>query len=169
MPETTRHRQAFDAYWRLGAERSIEGLHAALTATGKAPTLRTLFEWSRRYRWQHRIAGLERQARRAEDEARVRALGDMYERQAKEGLLLQQRGTEWLAAMEGADATAEAAIRAVVEGARLERVARGEPTERQEIQNVEGNERLAALTDEEVDHLVELAEGDLGGENKKGS
>ena len=169
MPETTRHRQAFDAYWRLGAERSIERLHAALTAAGKAPTLRTLYEWSRRFRWQYRIADLERKARRTEDEARIQALADMYERQAKEGLLLQQRGTEWLAAMEGEDATAEAAIRAVVEGARLERVARGEPTERQEIHNAEGNEKLSALTDEEVDHLVELAEGDLGGEDAEGS
>ena len=169
MPETTRHRQAFDAYWRLGAERSIERLHAALTAAGKAPTLRTLYEWSRRFRWQYRIADFERKARRAEDEARVQALGDMYERQAREGLLLQQRGTEWLAAMEGEDATADTAIRAITEGARLERIARGEPTDRQEVQHAEGNERLAELTDEEVDHLVELAEGDLGGENEERS
>ena len=169
MPETTRHRQAFETYWRLGSERSIERLHAALTAAGKAPTVRTLYEWSRRYRWQHRIAGLERQARRAEDEARVKALVEMHERQAKEGLLLQQRGTQWLAAMEGDDATADAAIRAITEGARLERVARGEPTDRQEVQHVEGNERLAALTEEEIEYLVELAEGDLGGESKEGS
>ena len=169
MPETTRHRQAFDTYWRLGAGRSIERLQAALTAAGKAPTLRTLYEWSTRYRWQYRLADLERKARRAEDEARVKALGDMYERQAKEGLLLQQRGTQWLAAMEGEDATADAAIRSIVEGARLERIARGEPTDRQEIQNVERNERLSELTDEEVDHLLEIAEGALGGEDEEGS
>ena len=169
MPETTRHRQAFDAYWRLGAERSIERLHAALAAAGKAPTVRTLYEWSTRYRWQYQVADLERQARRAEKEVRIQALGDMYERQAKEGLLLQQRGTQWLAAMEGEDATADAAIRAVVEGARLERIAMGEPTDIQEVQDGQGNERLSELTDEEVDHLVELAEGDLGGEDEEGS
>ena len=65
MAETTRHREAFDAYWRLGGERSIERLHAVLGARGKAPTDRTLYEWSRRFRWQDRIARLEREAKRA--------------------------------------------------------------------------------------------------------
>ena len=29
MAESTRQREAFDSYWQLGAERSIERLHAA--------------------------------------------------------------------------------------------------------------------------------------------
>ncbi len=165
MAETTRHREAFDAYWRLGAERSIERLHGVLVARGKAPTLRTIYEWSRRFRWQDRIAQLERQAKQAEDEARLQALREMYERQAKEALLLQQRGTEWLAGMNKEKATADAAIRAIVEGARLERLARGEPTERQEVTgDVQINAKLAALTDEELDRLIEHAQGALGRE-----
>jgi len=167
MAETTRHREAFDAYWRLGAERSIERLHAVLTARGRAPTVRTLYEWSRGFRWQDRIARLEREAKRAEDEARLQALREMYERQGKEALLLQQRGTEWLAGMTKDKATAEAAIRAIVEGARLERLARGEPTERQEVSgDVQIDAKLAALTDEELDRLIEYAEGALGREGK---
>ena len=158
MPESTKHRDAFGAYWRLGQERSIERLHAALKAEGNVPSLRTLYEWSSKYRWQDRVADLERRARVAEDEVRLAAIREMQERQAKEGLLLQQRGAQWLAQINDEQASPEAAIRAVVEGAKLERLARGEPTERTEIQN-EPDPRLERLSDEELDRLVELAEG----------
>ena len=161
MPESTKHRHAFERYWRLGPERSIERLHAAMQADGKAPSLRTLYEWSRKYHWQDRIADLERQARIAEDEARIAAIREMQERQAKEGLLLQQRGTQWLAQISDEKATPEAAIRAVVEGAKLERLARGEATERTEIHH-DADPRLAELSDEQLDRLIELAEGVRG-------
>ena len=42
MRETTRHREAYAAYLALGAERSIERLHAELAAAGRTPSLRTL-------------------------------------------------------------------------------------------------------------------------------
>ncbi len=163
MAETSRHRQAFDVYWQFGAQRSINRLHQELAGLGKAPTLRTLYEWSRSYRWQDRIARLEEEAKRAEDQARIQALREMYERHAKEGLLLQQKGAEWLARIGEQDASAEAAIRAIVEGTRLERFARGEPTDRQEVQgDLRINARLTALSDEELDRLLEYAEGALG-------
>ena len=123
MRETTRHREAFGRYWRLGADRSLERLHAVLEAEDRAPSLRTLCEWSRQLHWQQRIIGLEREAQRAEDAARVAAIREMQERQAREALLLQQRGTEWLAALGSEAASAEAAIRAITEGAKLERLA----------------------------------------------
>ncbi len=163
MTETTRHREAFDAYWRLDAERSVERLHEVLTGERKAPTLRTLYEWSKRYRWQDRLAQLERKAKQADDEARLEGLREMHERQAKEWLLLQQRGAEWLAHMPKDKATAEAAIRAIVEGSPLERLARGESTERQEVQGeIQISARLTALADDELDRLIEHAEGTLG-------
>ena len=56
MPESTRHRFAFDRYLQLGSKRSIEKLHAVLAAEGDAHSLRTLYGWSSRYRWQDRIA-----------------------------------------------------------------------------------------------------------------
>ena len=49
----------------------------------------------------------------------------MAERHAKEGLLLQQKGAQWLAALTADQVTAPAAIRAITEGVRLEREARG--------------------------------------------
>jgi len=170
MPENAKHRHAFDAYWKLGSERTIEQLHAVLRSEGKAPTRRTLFEWSRTYRWQERLARIEEEAKRAEDDVRVEALREMYERQAKEALLLQHRGAEWLAGITDDKVTADAAIRALVEGARLERLARGEPSERQEVQEHGQEEaRLAAITDAELDRLIEHTEGAVAGEEQEGS
>ena len=159
MKSTAKHSGAFERYWRMGAGRSIERLHAELESASEAPT--------RRHHWQDRIVELERQAQRAEDDARVSAMREMYDRQAKEALLLQQKGTEWLAAMRPEGGTAEAAIRAVVEGARLERLARGEPSERQEVQGEVGvSARLASMSDDELDRLIKHAEGTLGREGE---
>ncbi len=168
MVEKTRHREAFELYWRMGGACTLEQLHAELEADGRAPNLRTIYEWSRLHHWQHQIAAMEQEAKQAEHEARIAALKEMYERQAKEALLLQQKGAEWLAAMGADDATADAAIRAVVEGAKLERLARGEPTDRQEVNGEIGiNARLAGLSDEELDRLLEYTEGALDGEGQK--
>jgi len=163
MPESTRQREAFDAYWSLGAERSIERLQAVLARAGRVPTLRTLYEWSRRYHWQARLQGLERQAREAADQARVQALREMQERQAREALLLQQKGAQWLTGADAETASPEAAIRAIVEGAKLERLVRGEATERTEQRSVT-DERLEELSDAELDALIDHAAAGLAGE-----
>lgn len=168
MTESTRHRRAFDRYWQLGAERSLERLHAELERAGRAPSLRTLYEWSRRYGWQARIAELEREARQAGDQARIAAVREMQERQAREGLLLQQKGAEWLSTLGADEVSAEAAIRAVVEGARLERLARGEVTER--TGNVdERDPQLERLTDDELQGLIRIATSAVEGAQPQGS
>ena len=163
MAESTKHRHAFERYWRLGPERSIEALHAAMRAEGKAPSLRTLYAWSSKYQWQDRIADLERDARAAEHEARVAVIREMHERHVKEALLLQQRGAEWLATINETKATPDAAIRALVEGAKLERLARGEPTEVKEIHHDDADPRLSRLSDERLAALIARAEDALGG------
>jgi hypothetical protein len=125
VAENARRRRAFERYWRLGADRSIEKLHGALAADGRAPCLRTLYEWSRRYGWQAEVAKLEREAERADRAQRVRDLREMKDRQAKLGLLLQQKGAEGLVALSASQLPATVAVRAITEGVRLEREARG--------------------------------------------
>lgn len=168
MTESTKHRLAFDMYWELGASRSIERLHQLLEKSGKAPTERTLYEWSRRYHWQDRLVELERKAREADDEAHLTALREMADRQAREALLLQQKGAEWLTGLGSDQVTAEAAIRAVVEGARLERLVRGEPTDRTDHQG-QINARLEALDHDELDTFIDFAERTLAGEGPTGT
>lgn len=162
MTETTRHRQAFDVYWHLGSARSIERLREALREHGRPPSLRTLYEWSRSFHWQRRLLDLERRAREADDAGRVAAIREMAERQAKEALLLQQQGTSWLTTIDPQQVSADAAIRAIVEGARLERLVRGEPTDRQQIQG-SWNHRLEGLTDDELERLISSTDGSVAG------
>lgn len=148
MPENAKHRHAFDAYWKLGSGRTIEKLHAVLCgrggrraggrpSSGHGPT-------AGKSAW----PALRKRRRGRKTTVRVEALREMYERQAKEALLLQHRGAEWLAGITDDKVTADAAVRALVEGARLERLARGEPTDRQEVStHDQENKRLAAITD----------------------
>lgn len=157
MPEGTRQREAFDGYYGIGRERSLVRLHELLsTSWERAPSLRTLEEWSRQHHWQDRLADLERAARVAADEERIAAIREMQARHAREALLLQQKGTEWLTAIDGGDASAEAAIRAIAEGARLERMARGE-IETAQAENEAGDPRLERLSDDELERLIGVA------------
>lgn len=170
MGETTRHRHAFDLYWQLGAERSVERLHQTLRRQGKGPSLRTLYQWSSRFRWQDRVLRLEQEARRVDDESRIEAIREMHDRHAREAVLLQRKGSEWLATIDSGRVTVDAAIRAVVEGVRMERLARGEPSEKREVSGeLDVSARLAELSDDELDGLIQYAERPLAGETAKGA
>ena len=125
MAESTKHRNAFERYFRLGAKRSIERLHEAMQAEGDAPSLRTLYGWSSKCGWQDRLAELERKAREAEQEVFIEEIREMDKRHVKEALLLQQKGAEWLATMDLKAVTLAGAIRAIEVGVMLERTARG--------------------------------------------
>ena len=163
MTENARHRAAFDRYWRMDADRSIRRLHAAMASAGPAPGLRTLYEWSRRFHWQARIRDLEERAAVEEDAARRAAPREMAARHAKEGLLLQRKGAGWLETVPESRITAEAAIRAVIEGTKLERLARGEPTERVE-QQTDVERKMEELDDVELDHLIRLVTKSVAGD-----
>ena len=167
MRETTRHREAYAAYLALGAERSIERLHAELAAAGRTPSLRTLYEWSRCFHWQDRLAAFEHRARAAAEEAELGAIREMHARQVTEALLLQQ-GAAWLQGVAADAASPEAAIRAITEGAKLERLVRGVPTERTEAVDAT-TARVEGLADDELHRLLQLAEGAVGGKEPPGS
>jgi transposase-like protein len=162
MRETTRHRKAFAAYLDMGARRTIERLRVVLATEEISVTTRTLYEWSRQFRWQMRIDDIEREARRVESEEQIEAIREMRERQSREALLLQQKGTEWIANIEHDAASPEAAIRAIVEGAKLERLARGEVTERTELRHSDTAEELRRMSDEQLDELIRSAQAGMG-------
>lgn len=164
MKEKTKHRLAFDLYLRLGPGRSLEALHRTLEedpsriGLKRAPGLSTLEAWSSVFHWQDRLLDLER-------EAQVQALREMAGRHIKEGLALQQKGVERLQQLPTSKMAANDAIRAVIEGVRLERLARGEPTEhiKEEGALVHGHIDLSSFTNEEVRRLAELADRQAAG------
>ena len=168
MRESKKSRQAFDRYVRMGDGRSLVRLRELLVADGVSVGLRTLESWSTRLHWQPRIAEIEREAAAADVRELTEAVREMNERQAKEGLLLQQKGAARLSSMDLAEMDADAAIRALTEGARLERLARGAATDRSDLNHGSGDHRLEQINDDQLDRLIthleaELADGAAAG------
>ncbi len=171
MKEKTRHRLAFDVYFHLGANRSLEALHDVLQedpsriGLKQPPSRSTLEAWSSAFRWQDRLLDLERRAVEQDREDQLKVLRDMNERHAREGLALQQKGVERLGTLSSEQLSASDAVRAVIEGVRLERLARGEPTDhiRQEGGMLHGHIDLSSFTNEELRRLAELADRHAAG------
>ncbi len=165
MPELARHRKAFELYLSLGAGRSIEALHRTLRADPgshgfpRAPTLRSLYAWSSRFRWQERIAELESRASEATTEAWIEQVRAMNQRQAKLALAIQQKGVQALTNIDPTSIDFPDAVRAIIESARLERLACGEATERSDVQGgLSHEQQLQAFSDEELLRLLERVE-----------
>lgn len=161
MKETTRHRLAFDALLGLGPAASIRQLrahlvaHPEILAGRRVPEERTLFTWSSRFNWQERIAEHEREARRLQRAAHIQAMREMYARQAREGLALQQEGLKGLRSADPDGLTHATAARLIVEGAKLERIAFGEPGEvTVEVDEPSLLARLERFSDEELERLA---------------
>ena len=131
----------FVAYYLIGPERSLEALRsfAAKAWPGaKAPALNTLKTYSARGGWVARVEDLDRQ--RAEQVAArpLETIVEMNERQADLGRIMQElaasrvadilKTPQAISALNFRDAAALAR-----EGVRIERLAVGEVTSRQEV------------------------------------
>ena len=129
MSASSRQERAFDVYLSLGPDRSLAELAAVLRADPhraglrRAPSLRTVEGWSAGRKWQDRIADIDRQAREEADRQHIAWVSEHRERLRQEGLLLQQRGIEWLEAKDGYEVKANEAIRAIEAGFKLEALA----------------------------------------------
>jgi len=161
MPASSRQERPFAVYLGLGPDRSLVELAAVLRADPsraglrRAPSLRTLEDWSARYRWQERIAQIDRQAREEAEREHLEWVKQHRERLRQEGLLLQQRGIEWLRNKQTDEVTAHEAIRAIDTGFKLEALALGEATQRIVVED--DDERLQRLSDEELELLIRHA------------
>ena len=125
MNESTKHRHAFERYFRLGRDRSLKKLHAALAAQGWTTSLRTLENWSSKFGWPARIDAEERKARAADRARRIEERREAHERHAKLGQYLQQRGLGALEKLSDGQIAAALAHRMIQAGAKMEREARG--------------------------------------------
>lgn len=167
MRESTRHRIAFDLYVGLGADRSLEKLHDDIAAEpkhyglGGVPGMRTLWRWSSKLHWQDRLSDLERDARRHDNEALLQQLLAMNQRQAELGRKLQQKGEDRLESLRLSDMSPADAIRAIAEGIRVERMARGEATERTIVERSEKID-LTTFSLVELREIARLATGNSG-------
>lgn len=116
--------QAFVRYRDMGAGRSTAKVAQAL---GKSKAL--MDRWCNRWSWVARAEAWDEELDRQRRDVQARAVREMAERQAKAGMVLQARGLEGLKFLSSDKLSAADAVRLVMEGAKLERLARGEPGE----------------------------------------
>lgn len=161
MAARSRAELAFDIYCSLGPGRSLRAVRDLLAAgstplgSKRAPSLRTLENWSGRHGWQKRLADLEQQDRVLADQQNVRALREHRERQRRDALLLQELGRRWLEEKAGAQVKAAEALRALDSGYRLEALALGKASDRLAVEA--SDDRFKKITDDELELVIKLA------------
>jgi hypothetical protein len=171
MTTSSRQERAFDLYLKIGPDRSLTELVRLIRADPgraglrRAPTLRTLESWSTRYGWQKRIAELERKEREEAERQHLEWVQQHRERLRQEGLLLQQRGVQWLQEKTAREVSASEAVRAIDTGFKLEALSLGEATERITVEE-EQDERLQQLSDEQLELIIRYARQAVSGSAK---
>jgi len=142
--------EAFSFYFGLGTGRSYEAV-----AEKYSVSKRGVVAHAQRDKWQERIAQLEQQARERADEQAAESLDAMNRRHLQEARFLQSRGLEGLKS--GRFELYGAAGRLVEQGVNLERLIRGQATER--------TETMATVARRECDRwLVRDGEATSGGD-----
>ncbi|NUP96096.1 MAG: hypothetical protein HUU28_08020 [Planctomycetaceae bacterium] len=120
--------EAFLYYVNLGPTRTYEAVaeHYGVSRRGVA-------DFAKRERWQERLAELDERARERTDSAALESITTMNERHLKIAKFMQGKGLEAL--QSGKMELLGRATRALSVGIELERLVRGEPTER--VDNME--------------------------------
>src|SRR6516165_9563848 len=133
--ESSRAFGAFCVYRDLGPRRSLRAAAAAFYGRTAAAAERQVDKWSRAFSWVERACAWDRhldaEARRAQEEARR----EMVERHVREARALQGKALERLRALCPEELGPADLLRYIVEAAKLERLALGEPdaVQRQEL------------------------------------
>ncbi len=151
--ESAKAFQAFVLYrGMLPNIRSHESLRQQMGRTrGYLPQIE---HWSSLHKWVKRANAYDDYMAKVKVEAQKAAIIEMAERQAKEGFYLQSRGIERLKLLALNEMAARDAIHAVTEGAKLERTARGEPTEIIKGDIIVRPKPLGEYTDEELEQMA---------------
>ena len=153
LDESTKAFNAFVLYRdMLPKSRSLQKVCQKLTK--RPPYLVQLKKWSSRYSWVARVTAHDDHLAELQREEVEYAIKEMASRQAQEGMALQQVGIRKFTDKDGklkspSDLKPRDAIYAIDVGAKIERTARGEPTE-----IVKGDHTIRTLTDEELTKIV---------------
>ncbi len=113
---------AFSFYLSLGIKRNYEAVAAKYGVSRRG-----VAEFAKREQWKERLASLDARARAIAEEKALESIEAMNERHLKESRFLQSKGIERL--KEELDSVA---VKAITAGIQLERLIRGQATERTE-------------------------------------
>jgi hypothetical protein len=146
--ESDRAFAAFCCYRDLGPKRSLDEvgkrLYGGQSGRKRAATGRVQ-AWSSKWHWRERVAAwdahLDRQTREAQEQARR----EMGERHAKLAVALQEKAIQRLKAMPLEELSSTDLLRYIIEAAKLERLARGEPESIQEQRGTVAHEHQVEI------------------------
>lgn len=129
MPgESARAYAAFCIYRDLGPQRSIAAVAERLPGV-RAPrrAKRPLERWSSRWNWVERARAWDEEQERLARQEKARAVREMCERHARIAVAMLQKAVERLRSLNPEDLEPLDVVKFIVEAAKLERLARGEP------------------------------------------
>ena len=136
-PEMAKQRAEgfFYVYYLLGSERTLKKVAEYGSQLGAKISASTLMRWSQRFGWQQRILELDAKLQEARDKDAVEQVRQMNDRQAELGRAMQTIGvTTFKKLLDSKKAVkAETAALLAKEGIKIERLAMGESTSRDEL------------------------------------
>lgn len=166
--------EAFAYYRDMGPGRTLSGAARELS---KAKTL--LQRWAKHYQWHERADAWDAENDRVARETILKERREMAERHAALGSVMTARAYEMLAKMEDAQLdeyikkNPELAARLADVGVRIERLARGEPTEIGAVDVYEHDEArslaMVIINDPEAYELADALLGRAAGQLPRGA
>jgi hypothetical protein len=164
MPgESAKAYRAFDLYRDLGPRRSLDQASRAYhqrpdaQSNGASSRRKTrasgiIRRWAERWNWSARAMAWDQEVTRVRQTERLAQFKEMDDRHIKEMMLLQQRAVERGRLLTPEELTPQDVVRYLTEAIKMERLVRGEPTERvaEEHTFVDVKE----LTDDELARII---------------
>jgi hypothetical protein len=159
--ESSKAYRAFCLYRDMGPNRSLDQASRDYHRRSDQPTngserktraSGTIRGWAQRWNWPGRALAWDRELDRVQHEKQKTANAEMGERHAREAMLLQQKGVERLRLLRAEDLSPREALSYLIEAAKLERLARGEPTER--VAEEHHFPDVKELSDEELSRII---------------
>src|SRR5262249_19252081 len=117
----------------------------------------TIRRWAQRWSWLERARAWDQETQRLQQAEQLAAIQEMAQRHAKEALLMQNKAIESLRQLRPEELGARDTLAYLIEAAKLERLARGEPTER--VSQEHHFEDLKELSDVELATIVARGRG----------
>ena len=125
----------FDIYVAMGQSRTLEKLHDVCADAGLSYSLSSIKDYSKRFNWQQRLADAQEMAQAQKTADHAALIAEMNERQSRLGTAAQSlaMGGFQNAARNIADLSPRDSGYLADIGVKLERLARGEATTRQDV------------------------------------
>lgn len=150
--ESTRAYSAFLVYRDLGPQRSLrkasEIIYPRYRQRGTTGPPGRIVLWSGQFKWHQRAEAWDAYLRRLKEDEERRAIKEMAERHARAAVGFQQKALERLLAMKPGELKPKEVLAFFIEAAKLERLSRGEPTERTETQDTTWEQLVKKLRQE---------------------